>query len=299
MEIFPFGSVFSTLQMDIFGPHPTSITRKKYLICFVCPFSKWVETVPTLSITAKQVAKPFLEVTSHIGIPNMLLCDQALMFTGELKLSLGKNLITPVELLKAQWEGALPNISVPVAKYVHELHQKLKVISEIIEKILQKAHQIQKHYYDAKSHHREFKVGDSVLVLNPIKHKKLQVHWLGPGVTEQKLGNVNYVVRRSNYEKKPQVYHVNRLKPYVHRKAHMMKVKAASPERVVGEHVKQIEQELQEMLDLDIIQPSTSPWASPIVIVPKKSPDGQIQLKVITCHQKLIWHPHLKPLKNY
>ncbi|CAF4783695.1 unnamed protein product, partial [Rotaria magnacalcarata] len=36
-----------------------------------------------------------------------------------------------------------------------------------------------------------------------------------------------------------------------------------------------IEQNLNEMLDQGIISPSTSPWASPVILVPKK--DGSLR----------------------
>lgn len=42
-----------------------------------------------------------------------------------------------------------------------------------------------------------------------------------------------------------------------------------------------VKQELDQMLAENIIQPSTSPWASPIVLVPKK--DGEIQFCVDYC----------------
>lgn len=431
MEEFPLtGAVFSTLELDIFGPLQESSTGKKYLVCFTDPVSKWVEIVATSSITAKQVAKAFLEVASRIGWPNVLVSDQAKSFTSELvskiceltgvkqqfsvayhpqshgaiervqqtlykmlqafiqenkrnwseaipyilyayrtspheslgwftpsDVVLGRNLRGPLELLKAQWEGTLPDPSMPVAKYIQELQKKLKNIRDITTEHLQKAQKKYKAYHDAKARPRSFQVGDSVLVLDPVRHNKLQVHWLGPGVIEKKLGNVNYVVRMTQSEKKPKIYHANRLKPYVHRSANLLNVKLVSPEtlvdanpdllqafqeagdysevymesdipsgqqekmyemlkgkaavfvntpgrtsvikhklkvtddtpirsspyRVIGDQARQIEEELQEMLNLGIIQPSKSPWASPVVIVPKKTPDGQVQSKIRFC----------------
>ncbi|KAJ7335695.1 hypothetical protein JRQ81_013636 [Phrynocephalus forsythii] len=90
----------------------------------------------------------------------------------------GKSLRGPLELLKAQWEGAVQESSMPVAQYVYDLQLKLKAIRDLATEHLQDAQQT--YYHDLKSRH--FQVGDSVLVLDPIKHNKLQVHWLGPGV---------------------------------------------------------------------------------------------------------------------
>lgn len=38
-----------------------------------------------------------------------------------------------------------------------------------------------------------------------------------------------------------------------------------------------VEEQINDMLDKKIIEPSTSPWASPIVLVPKKSQDGTVK----------------------
>lgn len=108
--------------------------------------------------------------------------------------------------------------------------------------------------------HREFKVGDSVIVLNHIKHNTLQVHWLGPGVMEHKLGRTfppnkpgctSVVEHNINTGDTPPI--------------------RSAPYRAVGEHAQQMEAELQEMLELGVIQPSKSVWASPIVLVPKNA----------------------------
>ena len=45
----------------------------------------------------------------------------------------------------------------------------------------------------------------------------------------------------------------------------------SSPYRAIGNHAVQIEQEIQKMLSLGVIEESHTPWASPVVIVPKKN----------------------------
>ena len=77
----------------------------------------------------------------------------------------------------------------------------------------------QKYYHDKKARHREFEVGDMVLVLNPLRPSKLEVVWEGPGEIIQKVGNVNYLVKMLNSSKKPVMYHVNSLKMYRNRSA--------------------------------------------------------------------------------
>ncbi|CAM5124662.1 unnamed protein product, partial [Natator depressus] len=51
-----------------------------------------------------------------------------------------------------------------------------------------------------------------------------------------------------------------------------------SPFRVTRKTAQDLERELGDMLALGVIQPSSSPWASPMVLVPKK--DGSIRFCV-------------------
>ena len=52
----------------------------------------------------------------------------------------------------------------------------------------------------------------------------------------------------------------------------------SSPYRIPQSLIKAVNEELDEMLAVGIVRPSTSPWASPVVIVPK--PDGTIRFCV-------------------
>ncbi|CAM4305381.1 unnamed protein product, partial [Lepidochelys olivacea] len=51
-----------------------------------------------------------------------------------------------------------------------------------------------------------------------------------------------------------------------------------SPFRVTGKTAQDLEREVRDMLVLGVIQPSASPWASPVVLVPKK--DGSVRFCV-------------------
>ena len=46
----------------------------------------------------------------------------------------------------------------------------------------------------------------------------------------------------------------------------------ARPRRLPPERLQAVKQEFEHMLDLGIIRPSSSPWASPLHMVPKKAP---------------------------
>ncbi len=72
--------------------------------------------------------------------------------------------------------------------------------------------------------------------------------WQGPYTVTEKVGPVTYRVRQPGRRKEDQL-------PEARRHA--------------------IEEEVQEMLRLGVIEPSRSPWSSPIVMVPK--PDGTLR----------------------
>lgn len=46
--------------------------------------SKWAEAVAVSSISATQLATAFLDTCSRLGKPNVLICDRAPSFAGEL-----------------------------------------------------------------------------------------------------------------------------------------------------------------------------------------------------------------------
>ncbi|CAM4558036.1 unnamed protein product [Caretta caretta] len=161
----------------------------------------------------------------------------------------------------------------------------------------------QKVWYDRTARARAYATGDQVMVLIPMRKNKLQAAWEGPFKVVKQLTEVNYVVELSNQAHHCRVYHVNMMKPYYARgnkiyslgpelvppletiplsdqltPAQQAEVRETgshppircSPFRVTGKTAQGLEREVRDMLALGVIQSSASPWASPVVLVPKK-----------------------------
>ncbi|CAM4663063.1 unnamed protein product [Lepidochelys olivacea] len=73
--------------------------------------------------------------------------------------------------------------------------------------------------------------------------------------------------------------------------AHPIKVQ---PYRVPPQTKTAIEREIQDMLQMGVIRPSGSAWASPVVLVPK--PDGEIRFCMDYCKLNAVTHPDNYPM---
>ena len=67
-----------------------------------------------------------------------------------------------------------------------------------------------------------FKPGDKVLVLLPVPQSPLQAKFFGPYTIEKKLSDLNYIVHTSGWRKQKQLGHINMLKEYFDRIAHLL-----------------------------------------------------------------------------
>ena len=72
----------------------------------------------------------------------------------------------------------------------------------------------QKRWYDVKTRLREFKAGDSVLVLLPTSTSKVLAQWQGPYQVLERMGHVTYLVNMFDKKKRRRVFHVNMLKTF-------------------------------------------------------------------------------------
>jgi transposase InsO family protein len=73
---------FEITSMDIVGPLPQSHQKNKYMLTFICHFTKYAEAVPIPDMTAETCARAY---TTHIvarhGSGSILVTDQGRSFT--------------------------------------------------------------------------------------------------------------------------------------------------------------------------------------------------------------------------
>lgn len=69
-------------------------------------------------------------------------------------------------------------------------------------------------WYDKKARFLSFKPGDQVLVLLPIHGQPLQVQYCSLYTVEQKVNEVDYVIKTLGLQKEKRLHHVNMLNPY-------------------------------------------------------------------------------------
>ncbi|GFX73910.1 gypsy retrotransposon integrase-like protein 1 [Trichonephila clavipes] len=93
---------FQVVNVDLIGPvDPLSSQGHKYILCLMDQHSRWPETIPLKSLTAKSTCEALLEIFSRTGIPKVIVMDNAPNFTASLT----------QEFLKIL--GACPRFSTP------------------------------------------------------------------------------------------------------------------------------------------------------------------------------------------
>ncbi|KAL5491649.1 hypothetical protein EMCRGX_G016981 [Ephydatia muelleri] len=216
----------------------------------------------------------------------------------------GREVRGPLDVLCETWVVGEKSKESTVS-YVLAMREKLKEMTEIVQENVSKEQSRQKQWYDKGARTREFKPGDLVLVLLPTSSNKLLAQWQGPYQIKERKGKVNYSIDMHDRKKRLRVFHVNMLKEYQVRLAEetvcvveedevdeeipswndkvqgSMKIGEKLNDnqraelklllrRIPYAYRKLFKGEVEEMLKHDIIEPSNSEWASPILPIRKK-----------------------------
>ncbi|XP_039862407.1 uncharacterized protein LOC120718122 [Simochromis diagramma] len=152
----------------------------------------------------------------------------------------------PLDLLRKGWETpASAQNDKGVVQFVLEMRDRLGRYQAEAEVNLRDAQRSQKIWYDQQARQREFQPGQKVLLLLPSSNSKLLAKWQGPYTILRRMGPVGHPIRQ---------------RPY----------------RVPQHLVDKLRQEVEQMLELGVIEPSCSEWCSPVVIIFKK--DGSLRI---------------------
>lgn len=78
------GWPFSTWGIDIAGPMPEAVWKKKFVIVAIDHFSKWVEAIAVSTITPEKVIDFVWDhIVTRYGVPNDIISDNGSQFTSE------------------------------------------------------------------------------------------------------------------------------------------------------------------------------------------------------------------------
>ncbi|XP_070174274.1 uncharacterized protein [Littorina saxatilis] len=160
----------------------------------------------------------------------------------------------PMQVLRKLWTKEETDQEVrTTAEYVVDLRNRVEETCRIARENLGKATERYARAADRKAEDRQFKEGDEVLLLLPMKKNKLEIAWRGPYVIKERCGMNDYRIQVGSKKK---LFHVNLLKRYVRRR----EIPA-----VVGVELE--EEELEEV-------PEVSAGQNTIPLVPLEAGEG-------------------------
>ena len=92
----------------------------------------------------------------------------------------GHHVRGPLKLLKEQCLNGDDSVKVNLLDYVSKFRTRLHEAGEIAKKNVENSQKKMKMYYDRNFKAREYKPGDKVLVLSPLRGNPLQAKYHGP-----------------------------------------------------------------------------------------------------------------------
>ena len=124
----------------------------------------------------------------------------------------GRKVRGPLDILRELWTGeAETSETKSTYQYILDLRNRIDETCRNAHTQLQKSSSRYAKYYNQKAKHREFQVGDKVLLLLPTDRNKLLLQWKGPFEVISKISSMDY---RIDLNGKPKVFHINLLKKY-------------------------------------------------------------------------------------
>ena len=128
------------------------------------------------------------------------------------ELMFGRRVRGPMAVLRGLWtdDQVQPEVR-EASTFVCELRSRIAETCRLARENVCEAAAKSKVYYDEKARSRDIQPGDSVLLLLPEKHNKLELAWQGPFLVEERLGACNFRLKLPHGTK---VVHGNIIKKY-------------------------------------------------------------------------------------
>ncbi|XP_041461733.1 uncharacterized protein LOC121413037 [Lytechinus variegatus] len=124
----------------------------------------------------------------------------------------GRKVRGPLDILKELWTGEAETAETKSTyQYILDLRNRIDETCRNAHTQLQKSSERYARYYNQKAKHREFQIGDRVLLLLPTDRNKLLLQWKGPFEVVSKVSSTDY---RIDLNGKLKVFHINLLKKY-------------------------------------------------------------------------------------
>ena len=76
--------LFERVAFDTIGPLPESVDGNKYIIVFICTFSRWIHLFAIKRLTAEEAAKTLIEYIGIYGCPKRWLSDRGTQFKNQI-----------------------------------------------------------------------------------------------------------------------------------------------------------------------------------------------------------------------
>lgn len=121
----------------------------------------------------------------------------------------------PVAVVTEKWR----DVKIPenIIDHVGGFHLRLHHACVAAQRGLKDSQSKMKKLYDRRAKLRNFEPGDKVMALLPVEHNPLYARFVGPYEVDEKVSDLNYVVRTPDRRKRVQLCHINLLKPYYER----------------------------------------------------------------------------------
>ena len=282
---------FQVVNIDVISIDPASSKGHKYILVLVDYATRWIEAIPTKTLTAKESINALIKIFTEQGIPETICSDNGTNFAAALTnafyeiLGIKPRYSTPehpasnglveranrtfknmlhhtIQKYGRKWDQMVPLITwamrdmpndttgippvtlktgqpprgplhilklnmlkdeatIPLtlgkkdSDFLKELKENLRSAAQLATQNFDKNAKRYADNYNKKAEPKAFEVGDEVIVFKTGINLKMSNRWEGPATITNKVRNHSYNVQFEN--RRTQVVHADRLRPFIRR----------------------------------------------------------------------------------